>query len=129
MAEYADIESFWDRASMFIDKISKNGHSFIHGNFCNDCKDDFKETVKFVAHEFRTYICDSYNTVIYHLEKNESIDETLKKRLIEELKAREYEFETIIIRALEDWGITMSDKELIGDAIDDWFKRKEVDKK
>jgi len=32
----------------------------------------------------------------------------IKKRIIEELRAREYEFETIVIRVLEDWGVTTS---------------------
>jgi hypothetical protein len=99
-------KEFWEKVEVFINK--EMSHSFPHGFSCNDCKDDFKEIAKFIAHELRIYAHDNYNDFIINLEKCGSVDETLKKRIIEELRAREYEFETIVIRALEDWGVTTS---------------------
>jgi hypothetical protein len=117
---------FWEKAEVFIKE--KIEHSFPHLFTCNTCIEDFEEIVKFIAHELRMYATDRYFEIINSLKENKNIDETLKKKLVEELGAKETEFEIVIIRALEDWGITTSDKELIRDEIEDWFKKKEVRK-
>jgi len=99
---------FWERAEALIKE--KIEHSFPHLFTCNTCIEDFEVIVKFITHELRMYATDRYLKVINSLKENKNIDETLKKKLIEELGAKENEFEIIVIRALEDWGITTSEE-------------------
>jgi hypothetical protein len=99
---------FWEKAEALIKE--KIEHHFQHLFTCNTCIEDFEEIVKFIAHELRMYACDCYLEAINSIEKDKTLDETFKKKVIESLRFKEGEFEIIVIRALEDWGITTSEE-------------------
>jgi hypothetical protein len=99
----SETKEFFEKAEIFINR--KIRHSFHHKLDCNICRDDLKEIVKFIAHELRLYASNCYLEAINSLEKDKTLDETFKKKTIESLRFKESEFEIIVIRALEDWGI------------------------